>query len=104
MEEAGVVLGFHYEVGGAGFEPFDCEVYFGVGGEEDYRDAGGESADFAQPVEALVAVVDGGFEVHVEEDAVGEILAQQGRDARGGGRGHDPVEFEFGDEPDGGED
>ena len=82
LEEAGVVPGFGDEIDGSFLEALDGEFDFGVGGEEDDGRCGGDAPDFTEPVEAFVAVGDGGGEVHVEEYAVRGFFAQEGGDAR----------------------
>ena len=80
LDEFGVVEGLYDEVGGPFLQACDGQFDVGVGGEEHHLGVGLQPFDLAQPVEPLIACVDAGAEVHIEQHHVGMLLTERGGD------------------------
>lgn len=78
LKEAFVLEWFCYEIRGAALHSFHGEAHVGVGSEQYDMCLRTYPHGLAEPIEAFVACVYAGTEIHVEQKHVGTILPQRG--------------------------
>ena len=85
LDQFVIVPGLHDEVEGPTLHPFHRQGDIGISGKEHYFHFGGHLLDLPGPIQSLVARVDAGVEVHVQQHHIRPELLQ--RRYKGGRRG-----------------
>ena len=99
-----VVPGLDHEIDGPVAHGPHRQVDVGIGREEHQLDVGIVAVNLLQPVEALVAGVDSGREVHVEQDDVDGLATQRRQQLVGRRQGQHAGEVVAHEQLDGGQD